>query len=68
MQLASIHFDREKKNSLTDETYKSSSPYNEIKKLPPEDDLKNDNTCRITQMINQVVLFLVIKILQSRDL
>ena len=43
MQLASIHFDREKKNSLTDETYKSSSPYNEIKKLPPEDDLKNDN-------------------------
>ena len=44
MQLASIHFDREKKNNLTDETYKSSSPYNEIKKLPPEDDLKkNDN-------------------------
>ena len=44
MQLASIHFDREKKNSLTDETYKSSSPYNEIKKSPPEDDLKkNDN-------------------------
>ena len=44
MQLASIHFDREKKNSLTDETYKSSSPYNEIKKLPPEDDVKkNDN-------------------------
>ena len=40
MQLASIHFDREKKNSLTDETYKSSSPYNEIKKLPPEDDEK----------------------------
>ena len=44
MQLASIHFYREKKNSLTDETYKSSSPYNEIKKLPPEDDVKkNDN-------------------------
>ena len=37
MQLASIHFDREKKNSLTDETYKSSSSYNEIEKLPPED-------------------------------
>ena len=43
MQLASIHFDREKKNSLTDETYKSSSPYNEIKKLPTEDDLKKND-------------------------
>ena len=43
MQLASIHFDREKKNSLTDETYKSSSPYNQIKKLPTEDDLKKND-------------------------
>ena len=43
MQLASIHFDREKKNSLTEEPYKSSRPYKEIEKLPPEVDLKKNN-------------------------
>ena len=44
MQLASIDFDREKKNSLAVETYKSSSPNNEIKKLPPEADLKKNGS------------------------
>ena len=44
MQLASIDFDREKKNSFAVETYKSSSPNNEIKKLPPEADLKKNGS------------------------
>jgi len=43
IQLASIHFDREKKNSLTAEPYKSSLPHNEINKLPPEVDLKKND-------------------------
>ena len=44
MQLASIDFDREKKNSFAVKTYKSSSPNNEIKKLPPETDLKKNGS------------------------
>ena len=43
MQLASIHFDREKKNSLIVEPHKPSSSNKEVEKLHPDVDFKKNN-------------------------